>query len=166
MVERVEKLAQETVSVYLSEVFRKTLTKGQWDRGILFYLVHLYKDYIPSQYLKKVLSIVSKNSQYIGAEAMERYNFPFETFKDLNSKHYVAILGTRKGKLPSHEKTIGHLFHYSREISLLIGIWPLENRFHFQDLSEKDIKKKIIDELKLFTKPKLWESVLVLLATP
>ena len=166
MVERVDKLAQETVSLYLSEFFRKQFTKGQWDRGILFYLVHLYKDFIPSKYLKKVLSIVSKNSQYMGAEAMERYNFPHETFKDLNIKHYVAILGTRKGKLPSYEKTIGHLFHYSREISLLIGIWPLDNRFHFQNLSEKDIKKKILDELKLFTKPKLWESVLVLLATP
>ena len=171
MVEIVEKLAKETVIIYLTEAFRRQFTKGAWDHGILFWITPLlpermlldYKNLIPTKNIKKVLSIVSKNGQYLSAEQIERISFPKDKNPNFSTTLYLAILATRKGKFPSHEKTIGHLFHMGREESVLVGIWPVENRYHFRDLSSKEIKKKVIDELKLFTKPKLWESLLVLM---
>ena len=171
MVEIIEKLAKETVIIYLSDVFRKQFTKGGWDRGILFWITPLlaerllldYENLIPTKNIKKVLSIVSKNRHYISAEEIERISFPPGQEPLWTTALYLAILATRKGNLLSHEKTIGHLFHMGQEESILVGIWPVENRYHFRDLSNKEIKKKVINELKLFTKPKLWESLLVLM---
>ena len=171
MVEIVEKLAKETVIIYLTEVFRKQFTKGAWDRGILFWITPLllermlldYENLIPTKKIKKVLSIVSKNHQYLSAEQIETISFPKDQNPNFSTALYLAILATRKEELPSHEKTMGHLFHMGGEESVLVGIWPVDNRYHFRDLSSREIRKKVIDELKLFTKPKLWESLLVLM---
>ncbi len=166
MVENVDELAEKTIILHLTEVFRKQLTTGQWDRGIPFYLLHLFKDLIPLKYIKKVFSIVSKYPQYMYAEEIERISFPQFRDPNLPTKGYYAILATRKGEVPPHEKFIGHLFYVVPEEFAIVGIWPLENRFHVKDLSNEEIKKKVMNELKMFTKPKLWESLMVLMPLP
>ncbi len=164
MVENLDKLTQQTASVHLTEDFRSFSKSGMWDSPILFY-VDFINEIIPAKFIEKILTIIKKYRQYIHSEAIESIHFPFDDYNHLTNGVYMAILGTRKGKLPSHEKTIGSLFFYNVPKSLFLGIWPLENRYHYRNLSEKDLKSKIINELKLLAKPKLWESVLVLIAT-
>jgi hypothetical protein len=165
MVENVEDLAKETVIVHVSEIFRKQLTKGEWDNGILFFMKFLdtIEETVPTKYIEKLFSIVSKYPQYMYAEELEKVTFPQFQNPFLHSgAGYYAILATRKGKVLSHEKFIGYLFYMFEKVSALIGIWPLENRYHIKDLSNIEIKNRVIKELKLLTKPKLWQSVVVL----
>ena len=114
---------------------------------------------IPFKEVGKISILVRKKRHYYILPSITRVHESERLMKmsmEMSQQAYYFLLGRAK----KDEVVLGFLYHSrSKDTSIVMGIWPTENRKRYE-MTDKDERQNLfLSDLKEFQKPKLWREV-------